>query len=98
MPPRKVFPVEAACDQHRAVMQANHATSTGGLIQDHVTMSDGARNGGAWVQGEDMKKARHIGSSLRVLEPNRHTQMTTTVASVDVVDAEMDVAALAGYA
>ena len=45
-----------------------------------------------------MQTARYVGASLRVLQPNRHTQMTTTVASVSVVEAEMDVAALAGNA
>jgi hypothetical protein len=89
--------VEAAWDRNRAVMPAHQATITGGPLQDHVTMRDG-RNGGAWVQGEDMKNAPHVGASLRVLQPNRHTHMTTTVASVSVVEAEMDAAALAGYA
>jgi len=97
MPPREVFQVEEACDRNRAVMQANHAAITGGIIKDHITMRDG-RKGGAWVQGEDMKNACHVGSSLRVLKPNRHTQMTTMVASVSVVEAEMDVATLAGDA
>jgi hypothetical protein len=78
-------------------MQANHAAITGGIIRDHITMSDG-RKGGAWVQGEDMKKERHVGSSLQVLKPNSHTHTTKTVASVSVVEAEIDVATLAGYA
>ena len=60
-------------------------------------MRDG-RNGWAWVRGEDMQEARHVGASLRVLQPNSHTQMTKTVASVRVVEAESDVATLAGYA
>ena len=89
--------MEAACDWNRAVMPAHQATITGSPIQDHVTRRDG-RNGGAWVSGEDRQNARHVGASLRVLKPNRHTQMTTTVASVSVVEAEMDVAALAGDA
>jgi hypothetical protein len=97
MPPREVFQVEEACDRNSAVMQANHAAITGGIIKDHITMRDG-RKGGAWVQGEDMKKACHVGSSLRVLKPNRHTQMTKMVASVSVVEAEIDMATLAGYA
>jgi hypothetical protein len=78
-------------------MKANHAAITGGIITDHVTMSDG-RNRGAWVQGEDMKEARHVGSSPRVLKTNSHTPMTKTVASVRFVEAEIDVAALAGDA
>jgi hypothetical protein len=97
MPPREVFQVEEACDRNSAVMQANHAAITGGIITDHITMRDG-RKGGAWVQGEDMKQACHVGSSLRVSKPNSHTQMTKMVASVSVVEAEMDVATLAGYA
>jgi hypothetical protein len=60
-------------------------------------MCDG-RNGGAWVQGEDMKNERHVGSYLRVLKPNSHTHMTKMVASVSFVEAEIDVATLAGYA
>jgi len=75
MPPREVFQVEEACDRNSAVMQANHAAITGGIIKDHITMSDG-RKGGAWGQGEDMKEERHVGSYLRVLKPNSYTQMT----------------------
>jgi hypothetical protein len=97
MPQRQVFQVEEACDRNRAVMKATHAAITGGLIQDPITMRDG-RKGGAWAQGEDMQEERHGGASLRVLKPNRHTQMTKPVASVSVVEAEMDVATLAGYA
>lgn len=97
MPQREVFQVEEACDRNSAVMQGNHAAITGGIIKDHITMRDG-RKGGACVQGEDMKKERHVGSYLRVLKPNSHTQMTTMVASVSVVEAEMDVATLAGDA
>jgi hypothetical protein len=95
MPPREVFQVEEACDRNSAVMQAHHAAITGGIIKNHITMRDG-RNGGAWVSGEDRPTARHVGASRRVLQPKRNTQMTTTVASVSGVEAEMDVAALAG--
>lgn len=97
MPPREVFQVKEACDRNSAVMKANHAAITGGIIKDHITMSDG-RKGGAWVQGEDIKEERHVGSYLRVLKTNRHTQMTKTVASVSFVEAEIDVARLAGCA
>jgi hypothetical protein len=97
MPPREVFQVEAACDRNSAVMQANHAAIMGGIIKDHITMSDG-RKGGAWVQGEDMKEERHGGSSLRVLKTNSHTQMTKTVAYGSFIEAEIDVAMLAGSA
>jgi hypothetical protein len=97
MPPRHGVPVEAAWDRNRAVMPAHQTTIPGSPTQDHVTRRNG-RNGGAWVSGEDRQNARHVGASLRVLKPSRHTQMTTTVASVSVVEAEMDVAALAGDA
>jgi hypothetical protein len=97
MPQREVFQVEEACDRNSAVMQANHAAITGGIIKDHITMSDG-RKGGAWVQGEDMREESHVGSYLRVFKTNSHTHMTKTVAYVSFVEAEIDVATLAGYA
>jgi hypothetical protein len=97
MPPREVFQVEAACDRNSAVMQADHAASTGGILKGHITMSDG-RKGGAWVQGEDMREERHGGASLRVLKTNSHTNRTKTVASVSVIEAERDLAALADSA
>jgi hypothetical protein len=85
MPPREVVQVEEARDRNRAVMKANHAAITGGIINDHSTMS-GGRNGGAEVQGEDMREERHVGSYLRVCGTNRPTHMTKTMASVSFVD------------
>jgi hypothetical protein len=97
MPPREVFQVEEARDRNRAVMQVDHAAITGSIINDHITMSDG-RSGSAWVQGEDMRDERHVGSYLWVFGTDSHTQSTKTVASVSVVEAEIDVATLAGDA
>ena len=94
MPQREVFQVEEACDRNSAVMQANHAAITGGIIKDHITMRDG-RKGGVWVQGEDMREERHGGASLRVLKTNSHINRTKTVASVSVIEAESDLATLA---
>jgi hypothetical protein len=84
-------------DRNSAVMKANHAAITGGIIKDHITMSDG-RSGGAWVQGEDMREESHVGSCLRVFGTASHKNITRTVAYVSFVEAEIDVAMLAGYA